>query len=84
MLPVVSKNTNELKTSSPGRFGIDVSTLDLPMGTRILGHEYAGPAVLRKRSISRYHWMPKGLNCPRKAMWRRHSNTRSSWAYFEN
>ena len=22
---VVSKNTNELKTSSPGRFGIDVS-----------------------------------------------------------
>ena len=40
--------------------------------------------VLRKKSISRYHWMPKGLNCPRKAMWRRHSNTRSSWAHFEN
>ena len=34
---VVSKNTNELKTSSPGRFGIDVSTLDWPMGARILG-----------------------------------------------
>ena len=32
---VVSKNTNELKTSSPGRFGIDVSTLDWPMGARI-------------------------------------------------
>ena len=25
--PVVSKNTNELKTGLPGRFGIDVSTL---------------------------------------------------------
>ena len=43
--PVVSKNTNELKTSSPGRFGIDVSTLDWPMGARILGHEHAAPAV---------------------------------------
>ena len=30
-IPVVSKNTNELKTSSPGRFGIDVSTFDWPM-----------------------------------------------------
>ena len=43
--PVVSKNTNELKTSSPGRFGIDVSTLDWPMGARILGHEHAAPAL---------------------------------------
>ena len=25
--PVVSKNTNELKTGLPGRFGIDVSML---------------------------------------------------------
>ena len=43
--PVVSKNTNELKTGSPGRFGIDVSTLDWPMGARILGHEHTGPAL---------------------------------------
>ena len=52
---VVSKNTNELKTSSPGRFGIDVSTLDWPMGARILGHEHAGPALdLVGR---RYRWL---------------------------
>ena len=42
---VVSKNTNELKTGSPGRFGIDVSTLDWPMGARIIGHEHTGPAL---------------------------------------
>ena len=42
---VVSKNTNELKTGSPGRFGIDVSPLGSPMGARILGHEHAGPAL---------------------------------------
>ena len=30
--PVVSKNTNELKTGSPGRFVINVSTLGWPMG----------------------------------------------------
>ena len=41
---VVSKNTNELKTGSPGRFGLDVSTLDWPMGVKILGHEHAGSA----------------------------------------
>ncbi len=34
---VVSKNTNELKTGSPGRFVINVSTLGWPMGARILG-----------------------------------------------
>ena len=27
LMRVVSKNTNELKTGLPGRFGIDVSTL---------------------------------------------------------
>ena len=48
--PVVSKNTNELKTSSRGRFGLGVSTLDWPMGVRILAHEHAGPPVLRKKS----------------------------------
>ena len=41
----MSKNTNELKTGPPGRFGIDVSTFDWPMGARILGHEHAGPAL---------------------------------------
>ena len=48
--PVVSKNTNELKTSSPGRFGIDVSTLGWPMGARILCHEHAGPGVVSKNT----------------------------------
>ena len=33
---VVSKNTNELKTRSPGRFGIDVSTLDWGMSHPLL------------------------------------------------
>ena len=37
----MSKNTNELKTGSPGRFVINVSTLGWPMGARILGHEHA-------------------------------------------
>ena len=32
---VVSKNTNELKTGSPGRFGLDVSTLGSPMGAPV-------------------------------------------------
>ena len=41
----MSKNTNELKIGSPGRFGIDVYTLGWPMGARILGHEDAAPAV---------------------------------------
>ena len=45
LMPSCPKNTNELKTGSPGRFGIDVSTLDWPMGARILGHEHAAPAV---------------------------------------
>ena len=50
----MSKNTNELKSGSPGRFGIDVYTLGWPMEARILGHEDADPAVLRKKSIQRY------------------------------
>ena len=51
----MSKNTNELKTGSPGGFGLDVSTLGSPMEARILGHERADPAVvLRKKSIQRY------------------------------
>ena len=33
------QNTNELKSGSPGRFGIDVYTLGWPMEARILGHE---------------------------------------------
>ena len=41
----MSKNTNELKIGSPGRFGIDVYTLGWPMGARILGHEDAAPAL---------------------------------------
>ena len=32
--PVVSKNTNELKIGSPGRFGIDVYTLGWVMAKR--------------------------------------------------
>ena len=44
-LPVVSKNTNELKIGTPGRFGIVVYTLGWPMGARILGHEDADPAL---------------------------------------
>ena len=43
--PVVSKNTNELKIGTPGRFGIDVYTLSWPMGARILAHEDADPAL---------------------------------------
>ena len=43
--PVVSKNTDEIKIGSPGRFGIEVSTLGWPMEARILGHEDADPAV---------------------------------------
>ena len=49
--PVVSKNTNELKTSSPGCFGIDVSTLDWPMGARILGHEHADPVLCQNSAL---------------------------------
>ena len=36
MIPVVSKNTNELQTHAPGRFVLDVSTLGSPMEARIL------------------------------------------------
>ena len=43
-LPVVSKNTNELKTRAPGRFGLEVSRLGWPMEAEILGHENADPA----------------------------------------
>ena len=46
---VVSKNTNELNTRAPGRFGLDVSTLGSPMEARILGYEHTGPAVIRKK-----------------------------------
>ena len=45
MIPVVSKNTNELKTHAPGRFVLDVSTLGSPMEARILGDEHAEPAL---------------------------------------
>ena len=41
----MSNNTNELKIGSPGHFGIDVYTLGWPMGSRILGHEDAAPAL---------------------------------------
>ena len=34
---VVSNNTNELKASAAGRFRLEVSTLGLPIETRILG-----------------------------------------------
>ena len=37
----MSKNTNELKTNVPGRFGLEVSTLGSPMEARILDHEDA-------------------------------------------
>ena len=43
--PVVSKNTNELKTGAPGRFGLEVPRLGSPMEARILGHEEAEPAL---------------------------------------
>ena len=43
---VVSKNTNELKTCSRGRFGLEVSTRDWPTGARILGHERADGAAI--------------------------------------
>ena len=36
VLAVVSKNTNELKTGAPGRFGLEVSTLGSPIEARIL------------------------------------------------
>ena len=42
---LVSKNTNELKTGAPGRFGLEVSTLGSSMEARILGHEHADPAL---------------------------------------
>ena len=58
----MSKNTNELKTGSPGRFGIDVSTLGWPMEARILGHEHAGPALEPPRVFRRLQllrgWRP--------------------------
>ena len=44
--PVVSQNTNELKTGSPGRFGLEMSTLDWPMGARILDREHASPVLV--------------------------------------
>ena len=50
---VVSKNTNELKIGTPGRFGIDVSTLGWPMEARILGHEDADPS-LDTRRVKKY------------------------------
>ena len=31
LMRVVSKNTNELKTRAPGRFGLEVSRLGWPM-----------------------------------------------------
>ena len=43
--PVVSKNTNELQTGVPGRFGLEVPRLGLPMEAKILGHEHADPAL---------------------------------------
>ena len=42
---VVSKNTNELKTCGPGRFGLEVSKLGSPTETRILSHRHADPAL---------------------------------------
>ena len=38
LMRVVSKNTNELKTRAPGRFGLEVSRLGWPMDAEILGH----------------------------------------------
>ena len=38
-IPVVSKNTNELKTGAPGRFGLEVPRLGSPMEVRILGQD---------------------------------------------
>ena len=43
-VPVLSKNTNELKTGAPGRFGSETSEA-WPMEARILGHEEAEPAL---------------------------------------
>ena len=42
---VVSKNTNELKTGSPERFGLEVSRLGSLMEARILGYEDAAPTL---------------------------------------
>ena len=39
--PVVSNNTNELKTGVPGRFGLEVPRLGSPMEAKILGHKHA-------------------------------------------
>ena len=49
--PVVSKNTNELKTRAPGCFVINVSTLGWPMGARILGHEHADPVLCQNSAL---------------------------------
>ena len=39
--PVVSKNTNELKTGAPRRFGLEVSRLRAPLlGSPIVGTDY--------------------------------------------
>ena len=43
--PVLSRNTNELKASAPGRFGLEVSRLGSPMEAKIFGHEHVGPAL---------------------------------------
>ena len=41
-MPVVSNNTNELKTGAPGRFELEVPRLGSPMGAKILGHRSSG------------------------------------------
>ena len=48
---VVSNNTNELKTGSPGRFGIGVSRLGWPMEARILGYEDADPVLCQNSAL---------------------------------
>ena len=57
LLLVVSKNTNELKTRTPGCFGFEVSRLGSPMEARILGHEDSEPRGRQLRSSLGGPWL---------------------------
>ena len=59
LLPVVSKNANELKTGAPGLFGLKASRLGSPMEARILGHEHADPAL--DMVGGRHRWLGPAL-----------------------
>ena len=63
---VVSKNTNELKTGSPERFGLEVSRLGSLMEARILGYEDAAPTL---DLVGRRHrWLAPAMATTNKSL----------------